>query len=44
MGTAESIRTDVELMEGKTPRDKFGTWALTGSFFVLFLVARRAYR
>jgi apolipoprotein N-acyltransferase len=44
MGTAESIRTDVELMEGKTPRDKFGTWALIGSFFVLFLVARRAYR
>jgi apolipoprotein N-acyltransferase len=44
MGTAESIRTDVELMAGKTPRDKFGTWALIGTFFVLFLVARRAYR
>jgi apolipoprotein N-acyltransferase len=44
MGTAESIRTDVELMAGKTPRDKFGTWALIGTFFVVFLVARRAYR
>lgn len=44
MGTAESIRTDVELMEGKTPRDKFETWALVGTFFVLFLTSRRAYR
>ena len=44
MGTAESIRTDVELMAGKTPRDKFGRWALIGTFFVVFLVARRAYR
>ena len=44
MGTAESIRTDVELMAGKTPRDKFGRWALMGTFFVVFLVARRAYR
>ena len=44
MGTAESIRTDVELMEGKTPRDKFGTWALMGTFFVLFLTSRRAYQ
>jgi apolipoprotein N-acyltransferase len=44
MGTAESIRTDVELMAGKTPRDRFGRWALIGTFFVVFLVARRAYR
>ena len=44
MGTAESIRTDVELMEGRTPRDKFGTWALMGTFFVLFLTSRRAYQ
>ena len=44
MGTAESIRTDVELMEGKTPRDKFGIWALIGTFFVLFLTTRRTYR
>ena len=44
MGTAESIRTDVELMEGKTPRDKFGTWALVETFFVLFVTSKRAYR
>jgi apolipoprotein N-acyltransferase len=44
MGTAESIRTNVELMEGKTPRDKFGTWALVGTFFVLFVTSKRAYR
>ena len=44
MGTTESIRTDVELMAGKTPRDKFGRWALIGTFFVVFLVARRACR
>ena len=44
MGTAESVRTDVELMEGRTPRDKFGTWALMGTFFVLFLTSRRAYQ
>jgi apolipoprotein N-acyltransferase len=44
MGTAESIRTDVELMEGKTPRDKFGTWALVGTFFVLFVTSKRAHR
>jgi apolipoprotein N-acyltransferase len=44
MGTAESIRADVELIEGKTPRDKFGAWALIGTFFVLFLVGKRAYR
>jgi len=44
MGTAESIRTNVELMEAKTPRDKFGTWALVGTFFVLFVTSKRAYR
>jgi apolipoprotein N-acyltransferase len=44
MGTAESIRTNVELMEGKTPRDKFGTWALVGTFFVLFVTSKRAHR
>ena len=44
MGTAESIRTNVELMEAKTPRDKFGTWALVGTFFVLFVTSKRVYR
>jgi apolipoprotein N-acyltransferase len=43
MGTAETIRAEVELMEGKTPRDAAGDWALVGVLFVLFVVARRAY-
>ena len=43
MGTAESIRADVGLLEGKTPRDAAGDWALVGALFVLFVVARRAY-
>jgi apolipoprotein N-acyltransferase len=44
MGTAESVRADIGLIEGKTPRDKFGDWALVGTIFLLFLVSRRAYR
>jgi apolipoprotein N-acyltransferase len=44
MGTAESIRADIDLIEGKTPRDKFGDWSLVGTIFLLFLVSRRAYR
>jgi apolipoprotein N-acyltransferase len=43
MGTAESIRAEVELLEGKTPRNAAGDWALVGVLIVLFLVARRAY-
>jgi apolipoprotein N-acyltransferase len=43
MGSAETIRAEVELLEGKTPRDAAGDWALVGVLFVLFLVARRAY-
>jgi apolipoprotein N-acyltransferase len=43
MGTAESIRAEVELLEGKTPRNAAGDWALVGVLMVLFLVARRAY-
>ena len=42
MGTAESIRAEVELLEGKTPRNAAGDWALVGVLMVLFLVARRA--
>ena len=42
MGTAETIRAEVELLEGKTPRDAAGDWALVGVLFVLFMVARRA--
>lgn len=43
MGTAETIRAEVDLLKGQTPRDKAGDWALVGTLFLLFLVARRAY-
>jgi apolipoprotein N-acyltransferase len=43
MGTAESIRAEVELLEGKTPRNAAGDWALVGVLMVLFVIARRAY-
>ena len=44
MGTAETIRAEVGLIEGQTPRDKAGDWALIGVLISLLLVARRAYR
>lgn len=43
MGTAASIRAEVGLIEGKTPRDGAGDWALIGVLVTLLLVARRAY-
>jgi apolipoprotein N-acyltransferase len=43
MGTADTIRATVDLVEGKTPRDAAGDWALVGTLFVLLVVARRAY-
>ena len=43
MGTADTIRATVDLVEGKTPRDAAGDWALVGTLLVLLLVARRAY-
>ena len=43
LGTADSIRAEVDLIEGLTPRDKAGDWALIGVLVALFLVARRAY-
>ena len=43
MGTAESIRAEVELVKGKTPRDTAGDWALVATLVWLFIVARRAY-
>ena len=43
MGTADSIRAEVGLTQGKTPRDEAGDWALVAVLFGLFLVARRAY-
>ena len=43
MGTADSIRASVDLIEGQTPRDRAGDLALIGVLAALFLVARRAY-
>ena len=43
MGTADSIRATVDLVEGQTPRDVAGDWALVAVLFGLMLVARRAY-
>ena len=43
MGTADSIRADVDLLQGLTPRDKAGDWALVAVLFGVFLIARRAY-
>jgi apolipoprotein N-acyltransferase len=43
MGTAETIRADIGLVEGQTPRDKAGDWALVGVLVGLLLIARRAY-
>jgi len=43
MGTAETIRAEVGLIEGQTPRDKAGDWALIGVLISLLLVARRSY-
>jgi apolipoprotein N-acyltransferase len=43
MGTAETIRAEVGLIEGQTPRDKAGDWALIGVLISLLVVARRAY-
>ena len=43
MGTAETIRAEVDLLEGRTPRDKVGNWALIG-VLILLLLTRRAYR
>ena len=44
MGTADTIRAEVELLKGQTPRDRAGDWALIGTLFVLLVVARRAYK
>ena len=43
MGTAETIRAEVDLLEGETPRDKVGNWALI-AVLILLLLTRRAYR
>ena len=43
MGTADTIRAEVDLLRGQTPRDKAGDWAFIGVLFALMLIARRAY-
>ena len=43
MATADTIRAEIGLIEGQTPRDKAGDWALVGVLVGLFLIARRAY-
>ena len=43
MGTADSIRAEVSLIDGKTPRDTAGDWALVGVLMMLFVITRRAY-
>ena len=44
MGTAESIRAKVELIDGQTPRDKLGSWAMFITIGILILIARRVYK
>ena len=43
MGTPDTIRAEVDLLQGQTPRDKAGDWALVGTLFMLLAIARRAY-
>jgi apolipoprotein N-acyltransferase len=43
MATADTIRATVDLVQGKTPRNSAGDWALVGTLFVLLVIARRAY-
>jgi apolipoprotein N-acyltransferase len=44
MGTAESIQANVDLVEGQTPRDRLGGWAVFPTLSVMILATRRAYR
>jgi apolipoprotein N-acyltransferase len=44
MNTAEVIRAQVGLIQGLTPSDKAGVWALVGVLIFLFLVSAQAYR
>ena len=44
MGSSDSIRAEIGLIEGQTPRDAAGDWALIGVLVSLLLIARRAYR
>ena len=42
MGTADTIRAEIGLIEGQTPRAAAGDWALIGVLVALLVVARRA--
>ena len=44
MGNAEVIRAQVGLIEGQTPRDTAGQWALVGVLIFLLFVSVQAYR
>lgn len=44
MGSAASIRAEIGLTEGQTPRDIAGDWALVAVLSGLLVIARRAYR
>jgi apolipoprotein N-acyltransferase len=43
MGQPNTIRAEVDLLQGQTPRDKAGDWALVGTLFMLLVIVRRAY-
>ena len=43
MGTADSIRASIDLIEGQTPRDRAGDWAGIFTLIWLLFVSRRAY-
>ncbi len=43
MSTADHLYAQVGLINQKSPRDRFGQWALAMSFLWLLLIARRAY-
>ena len=44
IGSSDSIRAEIGLIEGQTPRDAAGDWALIGVLVSLLLIARRAYK
>jgi apolipoprotein N-acyltransferase len=44
MNTTEVIRAQVGLIQGQTPSDKAGPWALVGVLIFLFLGSAQAYR
>lgn len=43
MGRSAAIQADVALIEGKTPRDRAGDWALVAVLLALLAVSRRSY-